>query len=469
MSLLGKGRSFQSRMRKTGILGVLICLFLLVQTAPVAFAQEIPLKKVLHDKNDLNSKRSLEMAQAQKSAEEPKAASPKRRYAVRKTGIPSPGEKKSTNSSREEKKSVLPGKAKHHQNTQEKTRIQRRTSVENNLDDTPVPVKRAAPKKTSDTWQKLQKEEKSEEQRLKCSSNRPRLSRKSHYAHALPPVPPTKGEPFCYPFASPQLPVRSALLYNMTTGKILYQHNPHLQIPPASLTKVMTLFLAMDAIKQGKLSLKKRVSISRLAARTGGSSMHLKPGDRVPLSKLLMGTAVASGNDAATAVAQTVNANLQKFVAMMNARAKALGMRKTRFYNPTGLPAQGQMTTVSDMLKLALAYLKKYPDALKFHNVACFTHGGRLLSTTNPLLGSVCGVNGLKTGWTIASGYNIIVTAQRGSTKLMLVVMGGRSRVSRDLTARRLLEAGFKSPNSPTFVRTTFLAKKRARQASRKS
>ena len=268
-------------------------------------------------------------------------------------------------------------------------------------------------------------------------------------------------------FAAPQKePVQAAVLYNMSTGQILYSYNAHKLIPPASLTKVMTLFLALDAVKKGKLSLKRRVTISKLAARTGGSSMHLRVGERVPFSHLLFGSAVASGNDAAMSVAQTVSPNLKKFVQMMNARARALKMRSTQFKNPTGLPAAGQYTTAADMLKMALGYLRSHPGALKFHSTTCFTHGGRLLSTTNPLLGSVCGVNGLKTGWTIASGYNIIVTAEREKTRLLLVIMGGRSRISRDVTARRLIEAGFRSPGSPKMVQASFRAKKSSRRKS---
>ena len=276
-------------------------------------------------------------------------------------------------------------------------------------------------------------------------------------------------KPYCYPYVSPAIPVRAALLYNMNTGQILYQHNANVPIPPASLTKVMTLFLAFDAVKQGRLSLKKRIKVSRHAACTGGSSMHLRFGERLPLANLIIGTAVASGNDAATAVAETVNANLPKFVQLMNAKAASLGMRQTRFCNPTGLPAGGQISTAADMLKLALAYLRNHPQALNYHNIATFYHGGRLLSTTNPLLGGVCGVNGLKTGWTTASGYNIIVTAQRGATRLLVVVMGGRSRVSRDYTARKLLEAGFRNATSPKEVRTAFFSHKPRHRAHKKS
>jgi len=183
----------------------------------------------------------------------------------------------------------------------------------------------------------------------------------------------------------------------------------------------MTLCLAFDQIKKRRLSPKKLIRISARAARTGGSTMHLRRGERVHLSKLLVGTAVASGNDAATAVAEAVQANPKKFVSMMNARARMLGMRNTSFKNPTGLPAKGQLTTAYDMLLLARYYLKNHPKAIDIHGVATFTHGGYVLQTTNALLGSVCGVNGLKTGWTVASGYNIIVTATRGRNRLICV------------------------------------------------
>ena len=127
-------------------------------------------------------------------------------------------------------------------------------------------------------------------------------------------------------------------------------------------------------------------------------------------------------------------------------------MRQTSFKNPTGLPAKGQLTTAKDMLTLALVYVKTHPEAMQYHSIATFTHGGRVLSTTNALLGSVCGVYGLKTGWTVASGYNIIVTATRGKDRLVCVLLGGKSRVGRDITARKLIEAGFMAPNSPKDV-----------------
>ena len=240
------------------------------------------------------------------------------------------------------------------------------------------------------------------------------------------------------------LPVRAAIVLNMNTGRVLHEYNADLVVPPASLTKVMTMFLCLDAVKAGWLSLNKKIKISRLAVAAGGSSMHLRANESVPLATLLTGMAVASGNDAATTVALCVaRGNMPKFVASMNRKAHALGMRHTMFQNPTGLPAGAQKTSARDMALLAQTYLGTHPTAGKFHSTPAFAHNGLTMQNTNTLLGVVPGVNGLKTGFTVASGYNIIVTAVRGKTRLLAVVLGGRSRKTRDETARRLIEDGF--------------------------
>lgn len=249
--------------------------------------------------------------------------------------------------------------------------------------------------------------------------------------------------------AAARVPARSAVLFNMTTGKILYDQNADASIPPASLTKLMTMMLALDAVRQRKISLKSWVVASRKAARTGGSSMHLRTGERIRLKNLLYGMAVVSGNDAAVAAAEKIGGNTRHFVRLMNRKARALGMRHTQFKNVNGLPAAGQRTTARDMLTLSHAYLRAYPAALRFHKPRTLRHGRRTMRATNKLLGVVPGVDGLKTGWTVASGYNLVVTAERNGTRLIAVVLGGSSSARRDLAARRLLEAGFKYPDSP--------------------
>ncbi|MDD4702450.1 MAG: D-alanyl-D-alanine carboxypeptidase [Desulfovibrio sp.] len=257
------------------------------------------------------------------------------------------------------------------------------------------------------------------------------------------------------------MPVRAAILVNMDTGAVLYSKNPDMAIPPASLTKVMSMYLALDQIKAKKIKLGEKIKITPQVASVGGSSMHLRAGERVPLSQLLTGMAVVSGNDAATAVARRTGGNERQFVRAMNQKAKAVGMKRTTFKNPTGLPAAGQKTTARDMALMTRAYLRAHPSALRYHNVTLFTYRDRKTRNTNALLGQVPGVNGLKTGWTVASGYNLIVTGQRGKTRMLAVVMGGTSRVGRDNAARRLIEAGFRYPTSPKKIQNMFSGRKK--------
>lgn len=250
-------------------------------------------------------------------------------------------------------------------------------------------------------------------------------------------------------FAAPSAPpgallnVCSAIVYDLDNEAILFEQNPDQRIPPASLTKVMSMFLAMDYKKAGHISGDSLVPVSAAAASAGGSAMGLKSGEKVPLDKLLLGMAVSSGNDASYAVAEAVGGSAANFVKMMNARATALGMADTRFANPHGLPAQGQYTTARDMLTLARAYLRAYPDALTIHNTKLLQHGGYRTWNRNPLLGQYPGADGLKSGWIRDSGYNLIFTATRDGRRLLAVILGAPDAVSRGAEACRLLDAGF--------------------------
>lgn len=237
--------------------------------------------------------------------------------------------------------------------------------------------------------------------------------------------------------------VRSAILYDLDNDAILFEQNADERIPPASLTKVLSMFLALDHIGAGHAAFESQVHVSRVAARTGGSRMGLSNNERLPLEKLLMGMAVSSGNDASMAVAEFVGGSAPAFVNMMNVKARQLGMRDSRFYNPHGLPARNQYTTARDMLTLARAYLKTYPWALRFHNTQALNHQGRVTRNRNPLLGRYPGADGLKTGWINASGYNLIFTASRGEKRLLAVILGAPDERMRGSEARRLLDAGF--------------------------
>ena len=252
-------------------------------------------------------------------------------------------------------------------------------------------------------------------------------------SRAAPPVP-THGA----------VGVCAAILYDLDQDAILFEQNADTPIPPASLTKVLSMFLVMDQIRAGLASLDSPVTISRLAARTGGSRMGLRQREQLTLEQLLTGMAVSSGNDASTAAAEFVGGSVPAFVNMMNAKARSLGMRDSVFVNPHGLPARGQVTTARDMLALARAYLRTYPEALRFHSTHVLNHRGSTTWNRNPLLGQYPGADGLKTGWTNASGYNLIFTAAQGNHRLLAVIMGAPDGRTRSIEAFRLLDAGFK-------------------------
>jgi len=243
----------------------------------------------------------------------------------------------------------------------------------------------------------------------------------------------------------PRLTVKSAMLWNMNTGGLLYEQNPDVQIPPASLTKILTLYIIFDAIRQGKLRPWDVVEVSQRAASQGGSNMHLRAGETVKVTELITGIAVASANDACMAMAEHLeNGNADAFVNLMNDTAQRLGMTRSRFMNPNGLPADGQVTTARDMLRLASAYLEQFPKALTIHSMQFFTHNNRQRHNANALLGRYEGADGLKTGFVCASGYNIVATAKRGDTRLIAVVLGSRTAGIRLRETSKLLDKGFK-------------------------
>ena len=240
------------------------------------------------------------------------------------------------------------------------------------------------------------------------------------------------------------LTVKSAMLWDVNTGEVLYEQNPDAQIPPASLTKVLTLYIIFDAIRQGRLRPWDVVDVPERAATQGGSNMHLRTGESVKVTELIKGIAVASANDACMAMAEHLeNGNPDAFVALMNDTARRLGMTRSVFMNPNGLPADGQLTTARDMLRLANAYLEQFPKALTIHSMQFFTHNNRQRHNANSLLGRYEGVDGLKTGFVCASGYNIVATAKRGDTRLIAVVLGSRNPRVRERETAKLLDKGF--------------------------
>lgn len=238
---------------------------------------------------------------------------------------------------------------------------------------------------------------------------------------------------------------KAAMAVEAETGRVLFAQEADQPIPPASLTKVLTLYLINERLENGTLKLDDLIPVSQEASHAGGSNMRLKTGESVRLEDLIKGIAIASANDGCVAVAEYLgNGSVQPFVDEMNRKAKELGMSNSQFFNPNGLPAEGQVTTARDMAILARAYLKRFPETLNIHSMTEFTHNNRIRHNSNTLLGRVDGVDGLKTGFVCASGFNIVVTAKRGDTRLVAVVLGARNRGVRAREATRLVEEGFK-------------------------
>lgn len=238
---------------------------------------------------------------------------------------------------------------------------------------------------------------------------------------------------------------KAAMVMDTETSRVLFAQEADMPIAPASLTKVLTLYLVYEKLKSGSLKPEQAIPVPSDAAHIGGSNMRLHSGETVILDELIKGIAIASANDGCVAIAEYLgNGDAGLFVQAMNAKAKELGMTSSYFVNPNGLPAEGQVTTARDMAILAQAYLKRFPETLAVHSMTEFTHNNRVRHNSNTLLGRVEGVDGLKTGFVCASGYNIVVTAKRGGTRLVAVVLGAKNRRVREREATRLVEEGFK-------------------------
>jgi D-alanyl-D-alanine carboxypeptidase (penicillin-binding protein 5/6) len=242
-----------------------------------------------------------------------------------------------------------------------------------------------------------------------------------------------------------QCDAQSALLMDGLTGEILYEQNSRLKIPPASFVKVLTLYLAFDAIRGGQLKKDDLVTVSEKAWRTQGSKMFIKVGSQVRVEDLLKGIAVASGNDACVALAEHMAGSEDVFVSKMNEKAKSLGMNDSQFKNSDGMPAEGQQTSALDMSILARRYIEDHPEALAIHSLIEFEYNGIRQGNRNTLLAKNIGVDGLKTGHVEESGYHLLATAKRENQRMIAVIMGCDKVRKRAPEAQKLLEYGFKN------------------------
>ena len=237
---------------------------------------------------------------------------------------------------------------------------------------------------------------------------------------------------------------RAAILMEKETGEILYAQNEHEKLEPASVTKVMTMLLTMEAIDAGKLHYDDIVTVSANAAAMGGSQVYLKEGEQMTVEDMLKAVCVASGNDACVALAEHISGVTELFVEQMNNRAKELGMNDTHFVNCNGLTAEGHLTSAYDIAVMSRELLH-HDDIHRFSTIWMDSiRGGEFqLANTNKLIRFYDGATGLKTGFTSTAGYCISATAERDGMELIAVIMKGETADSRNTDAKALLNYGF--------------------------
>lgn len=243
---------------------------------------------------------------------------------------------------------------------------------------------------------------------------------------------------------APTLKASSYLLADADSGRILASMNPNKRIEPASLTKMMTMYIVDQALRDGQIKLTDQVLISKKAWKATGSRMFVKAGDHVTVSNLIHGLVVASGNDAAMALAEHVAGSESAFVDLMNVTAAQLGMNETHFENPSGLPSAQHYTTANNLLILARALILDFPKAYTLYKQRWFTYNNIKQSNRNRLLWQDPSVDGIKTGHHEKAGYCLVASAKRGDTRLISVVTGTNSENARARESKALLNYGFR-------------------------
>lgn len=244
-------------------------------------------------------------------------------------------------------------------------------------------------------------------------------------------------------------PLRSAeakyasIVIDAATGTVLHETNADTRNYPASLTKMMTLYLVFEALERGEITFNTKLKVSSKAAKQQPSKLNLKTGATISVEDAILALVTKSANDVAMVVAEGLGKSEAGFAKLMNAKAKALGMTRTIFYNPHGLPDKRQLSTARDMATLSVALMRDFPQYYHFFATNNFTYKGKRYDNHNKLLASYSGVDGIKTGYTRASGFNISVSAVRDGRRLIAVVFGGKTSAARNSHASDLLDQAF--------------------------
>lgn len=254
-------------------------------------------------------------------------------------------------------------------------------------------------------------------------------------------------------------PRYAAIVVDAGTGEVLYERRADMSRHPASITKIMTLMLAFDAIERGTLRLDDQVEMTATAARQPPSKLGLRVGERIPVSDAIRIIAIKSANDVAVALAERIGGSETTFVQLMNSRARGLGMRGTNFANASGLPNVNHYTTARDLATLSMALMREHGRDYGYFSQQYFAWGSKVMQNHNHLLGQVPGVDGIKTGYTAASGFTLAASAVREGKRLIAVVLGTPSSASRNANVTDLLNAGFSVMGARRFGQPTTIAR----------
>jgi D-alanyl-D-alanine carboxypeptidase len=235
-------------------------------------------------------------------------------------------------------------------------------------------------------------------------------------------------------------PPYAALVIDANSGQVLHNTNADAQRHPASLTKIMTLYLLFEQIESGKLRLDSQMEVSDHASQQAPSKLGLQPGQTISVEDGIRALVTKSANDVAVVIAEAIGGDEESFARMMTRKARALGMSRTIYMNASGLPDDDQLTTARDQVTLGRAIQDRFPRYYRYFQTASFVFRGRAIRNHNKLLGRVEGVDGIKTGYTRASGFNLVSSVRRGNRHLVACVLGGASGGARDARMRALLE-----------------------------
>src|SRR3954462_11238485 len=234
-------------------------------------------------------------------------------------------------------------------------------------------------------------------------------------------------------------PAFASIIVDANSGATLSANNPDALRHPASLTKIMTLYLLFERLDAGKIKLDSEMDVSEHASEQAPTKLDLRPGQTIKVEDAIKGLVTRSANDAAVVIAEAIAGDEDDFAKLMTRKARALGMTRTVYRNASGLPDDAQVTTARDQSTLGRAIQDRFPRYYRYFSISAFNYHGRSIRNHNRLLGSVEGVDGIKTGYTRASGFNLVTSMHRGNRFLVGVVLGGRSGGSRDAIMRNLL------------------------------